>query len=419
MVEISASFPGKLFRTALVLSLLASGCGRSDPPEGSGPPQGTPVRLQSVETDAIEASSEFVGTLDAEQSVVLRPETDGRVSEIFVASGEDVALGAPIVQLSPDQGQAQLGSATANVNAAIAQRNNAESELRALEAERGSAQADLELQNEQYRRISTLVSQGALPQERLDQIQRDRQAARAELNAIEQRIQAARDNLDRTNAALQQAQSNAELARAELDDTKVLAPIAGTIGDVPIKVGDYVTTSDTLTTITQNQALELRLSIPVERSDELRLGLPVKLSRPQSETPLGTGRISFISPQVNPDAQSILAKASFANADERLRDGQFVRAQVVWEQRPDSIVVPKTAIIFQGEQRFIYVAQEGETLTAQRQAVELGLIQGDAVEVRQGLEPGEKIVISGIQGLSDGAPIMPLNEKEKVSQQPE
>ncbi len=399
---------GKLLSTVYLLLFLTGACSRGGTPPEAGPPPGVSVKLATVESSMVEQSTEFVGSLEAENRVVLRPETEGRVSQIFVSSGSRVAAGTPIVQLRPDKGQAEVGGAIANVNAARAARNNAQAELRALEAERVSAAADVQLQNEQFQRISNLVTQGALARERLDQVTRDRNAAVAALNAVQERIGAARATLDEENAALQQAQSNATLRSEELQDTRVVAPIAGVIGDVTAKVGDYVRAGDTLTTIIQNNSLSLRLSIPVERASQLRVGLPVQLTGAQDSTPLGTGRISFVSPQVNTQSQAILAKASFPNSQGILRDGQLVKSRVIWS-RSSGVSIPTTAISRVAGQNFVFVAQtQGESkLIARQKPVKLGEIKGNNYQVTEGLQPGEKIVVSGILNLSDGAPIIP------------
>lgn len=415
MAKVNALLSSKLLSPVLLLVFLTGACSRGGPPPGAGGPPGVPVKLQSVETSTIEESSEFVGTLEAENRVVLRPETEGRVSQIFVSSGSQVAVGTAIVQLSPEKGQAQVGGAIAGVNVARASRNNAQAQISALEAERVSAQAELDLQNQQFQRISGLVAQGALAQQQLDQVRRDRDRARAALNAVEERIRAARASLDEANASLQRAEADTRLETAKLQDTKVIAPIAGVVGDVTVKVGDYVDTGDTLTTIIQNRALDLRLTVSVERATELRVGLPVQLTNPQDSTPLATGRISFVSPQVNSESQAVLATASFPNPEGSLRDGQLVRSRVIWERSP-GISIPTTAVSRVAGQNFVFVAQSQENqgksqLIARQQLVKLGNIQGNEYQVIEGLKPGEKIVVSGTLNLSDGVPIIPESQQ--------
>lgn len=413
MAKVGVLLYGKTLITVLLLGLVTSGCSRKQPPN-AGPPPGAPVKLQRVESSTVEDSSEFVGSLEAQKRVELRPETEGRVRQIFVGSGTRVAAGTQIAQLRSEKGQAEVGGAIANVNASRAARDNAQAQISAQEAERKSALADLELQNQQFNRISRLVSQGALARQQLDQVIRDRDAARASLNAAEQRIQAARASLDEANSALKQAQSTATLRTEELEDTRVVAPIAGVVGDVTVKVGDYVETNTTLTTIIQNDTLELRLNIPTTRSSELRIGTPVQLSNTQSNEILATGRISFISPQVNSQSQAVLAKASFANPEGTLRDGQDVKARVIWE-RSTGVLIPITAISRLGGQTFVFVAQKPQQATkpgqpqliARQKPVKLGNIQGNNQQVLEGVKPGETLVTSGILNLTDGAPIIP------------
>lgn len=416
MAKIGILPSGRLVNTLLLLLFFISGCSRGGPPPSAGRPQGVPVRWETVETSTIEESDGFNSTLSAEKSVALKPEMEGTVRQIFVSSGDRVSVGTPIVQLSPDKRQAQLQGASADVGAAEAARENAANQLKVLQAERASAVAELELQNQQFKRISTLVSQGALARQQLDIVERDRNRAIAALNAVDERIRAARASLEQANSGIKRAIADRELANRELGESRVLAPIAGILGDIPVKVGDYVDSADTLTTIIQNQTLELRLPIDIKRSSQLRVGLPVRLYESQGGKSLGTGQISFVSPQVS-QSQTILVKASVANPQGNLRDGQKVWAEIIWNRRPDSIMVPNNAIVPQGEDQFVYVVDNSQKPVARRQLVEVGLEKNDHKEILKGLQPGQKIVVSGIQKIADGVPIVPLPDEAQGSEQ--
>lgn len=420
----------------LLLLLLLSGLGlgwrwwqgRADAPGGAPAGmqqgQGMPVKLQTLETETVLNSSEFIGSLEAENSLEVRPEITGRVSRIFVAKGQRVTAGTPLVQLSPDEQAADLASVLASVNAARATRANARSQLEATRAERVARAADVELQRENFQRISQLAASGALSQQDLDQARRDRDTAIAQLNAIDRQIQAAAAGLDEAEAGVAQAQANADRSNVQLQNTTIVAPFDGIVGDIPAKLGDVVTNSDILTTLTRNQTLNLRLSIPLERAPELSEGQRVDLTDEQGNV-LQTGRISFISPRVESNAQSILAEATFDNAGGQLRDGQFVRARVIWEERP-GILIPTAAVTRLAGEPFVFVAKPPEqsannsqpqtssqagqapALVAEQRPVELGNTQGNNYQVIKGLEPGEQIVVSGVLNLGDGVPIMPL-----------
>jgi RND family efflux transporter MFP subunit len=412
MAKVGVLLSGKTLIAVVLLGLVTSSCSRGGPPPG--PPPGVSVKLQRVEASTVEDSEEYPGNLEASQRVVLRPVVEGRVAQIFVSSGSRVAAGTAIVQIDPNKSQAEVTGAIANVNAASAARDSAQAQISSLEAERASAVADLELQNQQFTRISTLVSQGALAQQQLDQVKRDRDKARADLNVVEKRIQAARATLDQANSSLKQTQANVALRSAELQDMRVVAPIAGVVGDVTVKLGDSVNKDTSLTTIIQNQTLNLELPIPEVRSSQLQIGTPVQLKSFPGNEILATGRISFISPQVNSNSQGILAKASFANPAGVLRDGQKVTAKVIWERSP-GVLIPTTAIVPLAGQKFVFVAQTEQTkegksqLVARQKPVKLDEknIQDNKYPVIEGVKAGETIIVSGLLNLTDGAPIIP------------
>ena len=384
--------------------------------QGRGGPMGVPVKLSTLETSILEESSEFVGALKAPRSANIRPEIEGRVARILVTEGDRVPAGRPLVLLSPEKRQAEFASVLQGVNVARASRANAFSQLQALEAERVSQQAEVELQQENYRRTATLVGQGALARAELDRVTRDRRAALANLNATNKRIEASQANLAEATAGLRQAEANAAVSQAELQDTLMRAPFAGVVGAIPVKVGDFVNKGDTLTSVTQNQVLEIEMAIPLERAPGLRLGQSVTGTDAQGKL-LGTGQISFISPQVNSQSQTIQAKASFENTAGQLRDGQFIRARVLWGQRP-GVLVPATAISRLAGEPFIFTAQAGpdNKLVAKQNPVKLGAIQGNNYQVIDGVKSGDRIIVSGIQNLTEGAPILVDSAPEQKSE---
>ena len=438
----------------ILLALLAGGGAiwyfffRNSSEEAPPPPQAVNVTLQEVEIGQFVDSSDYVGNLQASQRVTLRPEIPGRIEQILARSGQVVRAGTPIMQLRLDRSRAQLNAATANINVQRATRANAEAalktsqaRLREAEERRASAAAEVERQNAEvtlqraeFKRTQTLVTQGAQARQTLDvqkrnldtavaarnSAQKDLNAAQATVIATQQEIEAARANLDRENAALTQAQAQARVESENLEDTRVLAPVAGMVGDITLKVGDYVNTGDELTTLTSNKSLDARFSVPAQKATQLRVGLPVQLRvNNQTGEPLATGAISFISPEANPATQAITAKATFANPDGRLRSDQFVRARVIWDRTP-AVLVPTVAISRVGNQAFVFVAgnekneESGEMQQVVKQRpIQLGQIQGNSYRVIEGLKPGESIATTGILNLSDGAAIAPEENSEQ------
>ena len=187
---------------------------------------------------------------------------------------------------------------------------------------------------------------------------------------------------------------------------RVTAPMAGIVGDIPVRVGDRVTVSTLLTTVDKPGNLEAYVSVPVERATQLRVGMPVKIVDSAGE-PVAESRVTFISPQADKETQTVLAKARIDNPAGTLRTAQFMRARVVWGTRQGP-VVPLLAVSRISGQHFAFVAEGKEgALVARQRPLRLGEIVGNAYVVLDGIKAGERVIVSGTQFLQDGAPVSP------------
>jgi RND family efflux transporter MFP subunit len=188
---------------------------------------------------------------------------------------------------------------------------------------------------------------------------------------------------------------------------QIRAPFAGVVGDVPVHLGDYVSSSTILTTVDENIELEAYIYVPTERATEIRTGLPVEILDTDGKT-LAKSTINFLSPQVDNGLQSILAKAPVPHGARGLRTEQVVKARVTWSTNP-SPVVPVLAVTRVGGQAFVFVAaQKDGGYAAHQVPVTLGETVGNDYPVLQGLNPGDKVILSGLQFLQEGAPVQPM-----------
>lgn len=436
--ESSPALSSKKWLGLVGLALLMAGlgfilwrifAGRGNP-EMMGPPA-FPVKAERLQRSPLEDSSEFIGTLDSKAGVSLQPEADGRVVQVFVSSGDTVSAGDPIMQLSSQRSQADYSGAIANVSSARSARDAARSQLRAAEERQAQLQADLQLQQSDYERTATLVSKGALPKEQLDQVSRDRTVASAALQSAAQEIQALGSSVEGADATLVQASASADATQQDLLDKTVTAPIAGIVGDIPVKLGDYVQAGDSLATITQNQDLEINLSIPIDQANRLRTGMPVELMLFGSDEAIASGNIRFVSPTTDAATQTVLAKARFSTPKQPVQDDQRLEVRVIWDERP-GILIPTTAVSRLGGQTFVFVPADPEPPKADADGksagapatgqapptegpppkvaklipVKLGDLQGNDYQVLEGLKPGDTVITSGLLNLRDGVPIM-------------
>lgn len=374
-------------------------------------PQKVLVKLASVESGIIEDRDEYIARLESRRSVTLLPEIQGRITRIFVNSGDNVASGDAIVQIDSREQQAAVNSVDAAAQAARSQLQNAIATLKSLQAERLSNVADVNLNQQEYERYSSLASQGAVSQQTKQQYANRLATAKARLNAIDAQIQAQKASVNQAEKSLQQAQANSRQQQVQLQYYTVSAPIAGEIGDLIVKQGDVVNTSTQLTTITQNNPLQVEILVPQERAAELRKGMPIELVDNQGKI-LGRSQVFFISPNVNQNTQSILIKALFDNPKNQLRASEFIRGRVIWQRRP-GVFIPASAVVRLAGETFVYVAkkpdssQENPELIARQRRVKLGNIRGNNYQVLEGLREGERIIVSGILNLRDGASIVP------------
>ncbi len=416
----------------LFFSLVA--CGKQQPEAQAPPP--VLVEVSKLNNSGIRNTSEFIGSLEARQKVNLASRTDGRIVEIAQQEGNRVKKGDLIVQLQLTREQGEVNVAVSEVNIQKANLSNAQAALRAAEAEVASAvaaveqsqadlrkqEAELELAKANIERTKFVVKQGAQSQQDLDARTRDLAAAKAQLdalqaalnanekalNATQERVDAAQATVNREKAALNRARAGVDIANENLEFNRVVAPIDGVVGDIIPKMGDYVEAGNILTVITHDEALELNIDVPLEQASQLKLGLPVQIIDKQGEA-INEGEISFISPKADRNSQAILVKAVFEN-NGRLRDDSFARARIIWSEKP-GVLVPTEAISRIAGKTFVFVAKEVEpengetTLVAEQKSVTLGAIQGQAYQIISGVNPGDRLITSGILNLADGTSI--------------
>lgn len=360
----SSARPWSALVFALALLLLITACGGSKA-ANAGAPQAMPVQVHTAKPEKVDETTEYVATLKSRDSAVLMPQVEGIITQIFVHSGDRVAPGAPIMQIDPAKQQATVKSQQDAHAAQLAQ---------------------VKWAQQNYDRISGLANAGVVSRQDLDQARAALDAAQAQLRSLE-------------------AQVNEQ--QVQLHYYRVVAPRTGIVGDIPVRVGDRVQTATTLTTVDRPGTLEAYIYVPVEKAARLKMNLPVEIIDASGKT-LARNRITFVSPQVDNTTQTVLAKAQISNSNDALRNAQFIRARVVWGSQ-DKPVVPVIAVSRVGALYFVFVAepdQKGGYVVHQK-ALQVGQIVGNNYVVLDGIQPGDKVVVSGTQFLIDGIPVIP------------
>ncbi|BAZ43926.1 RND family efflux transporter MFP subunit [Chondrocystis sp. NIES-4102] len=425
---------GKAFSISLLFFVL-TGCGSKPVAQETAPPA-VLVQIKDLGNNKVQSSDQFVGELKAKQRVALAPRVDGTIINIAVQEGDTVKQGDLILELQQNREQGEVEAANAQVNIQRANVSDAEAQLRATEAEVASAQAEveqsradlreqeaeLELAKTNLERTKFLVKQGAQSQQNLDERTRDLNAAIAQtealkaalnasqktLNASQERVSAARSAIAGQQAALSQAGARVGIAQDNLEFNRLTAPISGIVGDIQPKIGDYVETGEQVTSIVQDQSLELNINVPIEQRNRLKLGLPVEIIDTKGKA-IAKGDINFIAPSVDRTSQGILVKAA-VNNNGQLQDDTVVGVRIIWAEKT-GILIPTEAVSRIAGKNFVFLAQQvkqedGKTaLIAKQKPVELGAIQGQSYQVISGLQAGDRLITSGTLNLTDGVPI--------------
>jgi len=327
--------------------------------------QGMPVQLSDVKLSPVPQSSEYVATIKSRRSATMQPQVDGRLTQILVRSGDHVATGQALMNIDPEHQNATVASARATE-----QQKKALYDYNILEIERQRK----------------LFEAGVTSHDAFDQAQQAFSNSKADYeSAVELR----------------------KTQQEQLAYYTIRAPFDGIVGDIPVHIGDYVSSATMLTTVDENKDLEAYIYVPAERASQVRMGLAVDLTD-NSGNLIEHTKIDFVSPQVDSNLQGILVKAPVHATTEMLRNAQLIKARVIWSTQPMA-VIPVLAVTRQGGQSFVFVAQQQNGhWSAQQVPVTLGDTVGNTYSVSSGLKPGDRVIVSSTQFLVNGMPVIPL-----------
>ncbi|MFL5352559.1 efflux RND transporter periplasmic adaptor subunit [Archangium sp.] len=350
-------------------ALVAGAIGCGDKQVAKAPPPPREIEVVQLAPSPVRDASEYLGTLMSRQSVTVLPQVAGYVRKIHVRPGQKVEAGAPLLDVDSREETAALETA---------------------KAQRTSSEVNLEQARRTRTRLESLYKEGLASAQELEQ-------ARAQVEALEANTRA---------AAATETQRE-----VQLQFNTVRAPFAGTVGDVLVRMGDFVSATTPLTSVAQADVLEVSVSVPAERARTLRPETPLEVLD-ESGKVLLTSTVFFVAPQADPRTQLVEVKAAFRNTV-GLRPAELVRARLVYNTR-NALQIPALAVVRQSGQPFALVVKEKEGKTVvERRPIQLGTLGELAYVVEGGLKEGEQVAVTSLQALRDGAPV-----KVKAQQSP-
>jgi multidrug efflux system membrane fusion protein len=337
-----------------------------------------PVRVSRATRSDVPILLEGVGNVQARSTVALKSRVDGQLMQAVVQEGQLVKKGDLLFRLDGRPLEAQL---------------------RQAEASLARDQANLEKALSDQSRFESLAQKGISPKTKLEEAETSVAALRAAIRA---------------------SQAAVEIARLNLEYATIRAPVDGRVGSFLLAPGNMVKANDTqaILMLTEVRPINVAFALPEQHVGELRARL--RSGRPPSvevtvqgdEAVSERGELFFINNAVDTSTGTILVMARFANAEERLVPGQFVKAKVLMTTLPDAVVVDSKAIQINQRGHYVWVVKPDKT--AELRPVTMGPELAGATVISRGLEVGETVVTDGQLRLFPGARLAPLGDDGKA-----
>jgi membrane fusion protein (multidrug efflux system) len=340
---------------ASVLSFWAGGRNADKPATAAvakpGPaPAGVVIEATRVSMMKLPQALGAVGSLRSDETVIVRPEIAGRVSQIQFKEGERVTKGQVLVKLDDSVQQADLDRARAN----------------------------LTLSKTKHERSIDLRNKGFISSQALEEAENNWKVA----------------------------QADSELMHARSSKTAIRAPFSGTIGLRLISVGDYVKEGQDMVNLESIDPLKVDFRVPELAMSQVKDGQTLQITLDALPDKAYDGKVIAINPLIDANGRSIVIRAQVPNRDGRLRPGMFARVRLFTSGEKDTVVVPEESLFPVGDDKFVYKVVDGK---ATRQKIDIGQRREGKVEVVNGLTPEDVVVTAGIIKLREGVAVTIAN----------
>ncbi len=394
---------------ALALLALAAGAacsrdGRADAQGKAG--QGKQARIAittaTVAAREVPRSVEVIGTLLPFEEVVLTNDHPGTVEAVRVDLGDRVEPGQLLLRLDDREARLALAQADANLLAAeralARARAGAEAALATI-ARNGAAMEEARLNR---KRFEDLFAEGAVSASQQDTARTQHDMASASVRWAEAQAESDAQAVQTASAAVEQTRPALDLARKRLADIEIRSPMKGAVKQRLVSAGDGIREKTPLLVVVTTDPLKLQGTVPERFAPEVHVGQPVQVTLEAYPGRAFRGKVSRVSPSVDPQNRTLALEAVLENPDGRLKPGFFARGHVL--ARTDRAVpfVPEAALYtFVGITKVFAVSGE----TVQERQVETGERLEGWVEIRRGVTPGEVVATANLGALFDGAQV--------------
>jgi HlyD family secretion protein len=391
--------------------LLLAGCSKKEEEEA---PAGTPsVQVAAAVQGPIRRIVEADAVLYPFDQAAVMPKISAPVQKFNVNRGDHVRSGELLATL-------ENRDLMAAVAAAKAQLDQAEANYRAVSAasvpeEVVKAQTDVQGAQQAYdaaQRIyqsrQELLKEGALARRLVDEAQVAAVQAKGQLDAAREHLRTlqsvGKDEQVKTAAAqVEAARANYQAAQAQLNYSEIHSPISGVVAERPLYAGELASPSTTLLTVMEISRVVARVNVPQGQANAIRVGNTATLTQAGTDLQL-PGKVTVVSPATDPASTTVQVWVQADNPGERWKPGAGVHAAIATQVIPNAVVIPASALLA-GEEGGTVVLVVGSDSVAHIHPVDVGIREGDKVQILKGVSPGDQVVIQGGVGIDDNTKV--------------
>ena len=371
----------------------------------------TEVRVAEVEIGSIAETISVTGSVFALHESRIYPKVAGRIEHIPVEEGERIVENQVLVRLEQQDfvlAQRRAEAALGTAKAALQQlRAGARGEdIRGAEATLFQAQASLEEARSDFERVSKLHEESVASRQMFDSAKARYEVARQAVRIASEQLKKSKsgptaEDLRVAEAGVHEAEVGLEIAEQQLKDSTILAPFSGIVAEKLMNEGEMVSAVSAMAILrlVDTASVKIQAMLPEKELSRVRVGLEAFVEVEAYRGEQFPGQIRQISPVVDPVSRSFKLTIEIANPDSRLKPGMFARVKILSEQHDNTLLIPRPALSARNDETLIFVVENGE---AEQRHVTIGLRTETELEILEGVQAGELVIIEGNYGLDHG-----------------
>lgn len=392
-------------------------------------PQGATfvITIGKSESREVASSIRATGSLIADETSDIAPKTAGRIANVSANVGQFVSTGSVIATIDDKDARAELASAQAGVKQAISGVRQAEArlglapngtftattipEVRAANANYLQAVAELKQAEVNEKRYRELTETGDVAMITYEQYKTARDTARARANNLKELLDASVNTARQSNQAIASAKAAVESAQTQVTnaeraivDTVIRAPFSGFISNRPVAVGEYVSSASIVATIIRSNPIKIQIQVAEADVPSIAIGQGISLAVDAYKDRKFAGTVSAVNPAIDASSRSAVVEARIENSDNSLRSGMFATVSINKPGGGQMVYAPKSSVYSDQatQSSRVFVIQEG---LAKLRVVQLGIDEGDWIQILSGVAPDESVATSGLDKLFEGAKV--------------